>query len=44
MRADHHHSELTLLGQAGPFRYTGSRLVLFDGGGNESLLYERTVD
>lgn len=33
---------LTLLGEARSFRITGSQLTLLDGGGNESLIFERT--
>lgn len=32
---------LTLLGQAKSYEVTGSRLTLFDGGENESLIFER---
>lgn len=34
---------LTLLGQAGSFTLSDGRLTLYDGGGNESLLFDTTT-
>ena len=40
MRAER--AYVTLLGQARSYRVAGKRLTLYDAGGNESLIFEKT--